>query len=106
LGYFAVPPRVTPTCVRAIIVTLPTPPRITIRVQFCCFIANITIPDVHFHPSNRVAYLEPARSHDSNPIPDRVRRKDISGFLQTTLSKVARHKIVAHDRVCLPRYFR
>jgi hypothetical protein len=40
--------------------------------------------------------INPTRPHDLNPIPDRVRRKNVSGFLQTTLSKVPRNYIPAH----------
>jgi hypothetical protein len=47
------------------------------------------------HPTVSSKNINPSPAHDLNPIPDRVRRKNVSGFLQTTLSKVPRNYIRA-----------
>jgi hypothetical protein len=64
-------------------------------------VALVTVPfcPTESNPTVSSENINPTPPHDLNPIPDRVRRKNVSGFLQTTLSEVPRNYISARDVV-------
>jgi hypothetical protein len=74
--------------------------------RFRCLAHHCSILRTESNPTVSSKNINPSPPHDLNPIPDRVRRKNVSGFLQTTLSKVPRNYICARDIVESPRHFR
>ncbi len=67
--------------------------------RFPCCAHYCSIRRTESIPTVSSKNINPTPPDDLNPIPDRVRRNNVSGFLQTTLSKVPRNYISAPDVV-------